>query len=109
MISQAFLQPEVRARRPRRICVCDAFFASERCSAGLLVHLYRCGLVSGAGGVRARELLQRYTHFESGRLERRRLHRQARRHQAGGALEGERDRSALHLAIAIRLRDAQCQ
>ena len=54
-----FLQPEVRRRHSGRGCVCDAFFASERCSAGLLVHLYRCGLVSGTGGRRAREILQR--------------------------------------------------
>ena len=68
------------------------------------MHMYRCGLVSVAGGVRARELLERYTRLESSSIERRGLDREARGHQAGGALQGERNRSALHLAIAIRLR-----
>ena len=83
-----FLQPEVRRRHSGRGCVCDAFFASECCSAGLLVHLYRCGLVSVAGGVRARELCGDGPYLESSSVQSRRLHRQARRHQAGGALEG---------------------
>ena len=44
--------------------MCDALFASERCSPGLLVHLYRCGLVFGpAGGARG-DLFARITEVE---------------------------------------------
>ena len=56
-----------------------------------------------AGGARER-FCSDGTRLEGSSLQSRRLHRQSRRHQAGGALEGERNRSALHLAIAIRLR-----
>ena len=88
MISQAFLQPEVRRRLSGRICVCDAFFASERCSAGLLVHLYRCGLVFGPTGGARERFCSDGTRLEGGRLERRRFHRQARGDEARRALQG---------------------
>ena len=54
-----FLQPGVRRRRPRRMSVCDAAFCNSAGWGAARVHPYRCGLVSGAGGRRAREILQK--------------------------------------------------
>ena len=58
------MQPEVRRRRlGPRMCVRCAF-CSECCSAALLVHRYRCGLVFGpAGGARG-DLFARITEVE---------------------------------------------
>ena len=55
-----------------------------------------------AGGSRARIAFARIAvgdagaSFERGGIERRRFHRQARRHQTGGALQGESNSSGLH-------------
>ena len=94
-----FLQPEVRRRRPRRgVCAMRflqaALLSSARCICTA------AGWFLGPAGARAiafcRILVASLVRLQSGRIERRGLDREARGHQADGALQGERYRGALH-------------
>ena len=104
-VLSSFLQPEMRRRRSQAADVCAMrFLQASAAQQGCWCIGTAAGWFLGpAGGARER-FCSDGTRLEGSSLQSRRLHRQSRRHQAGGALEGERNRSALHLAIAIRLR-----